>query len=188
VREECNYEKKTIDKFFDDINFNLKQFMRRRQVFGQNFLKKKLNEISEDKGRFVCLLGGKNTGKSLALNALSRDENESRAVILVSMRSGYSNIISGALAVIHENKDTLWKDSQAAMQALSMTVPKSKSLDSLLRDLSTKSDKAITLVVDEANMALAIDDYSSEEKMDQARATLSLFTMLTKEERMVRDY
>ena len=46
----------------------------------------------------------------------------------------------------------------------------------------------ITLVVDEANLPLTITDKTSEAKIEQVKAILSLFTTLTKQQKKVKFY
>ena len=46
----------------------------------------------------------------------------------------------------------------------------------------------ITLVVDEANLPLTITDKTSEAKIEQVKAVLSLFTTLTKQQKKVNDF
>jgi hypothetical protein len=56
-------------------------------------------------------------------------------------------------------------------------------LENLLEEMITKlPDEVITLVVDEANLPFTINGDSSVADIQQVKATLALFTKLTKEE------
>ena len=59
-------------------------------------------------------------------------------------------------------------------------------LKSLLEDMTQKlSSEVITLVVDEANIPLTINDETSEADIKEVKASLALFTKLTKQEQKV---
>ncbi len=60
-------------------------------------------------------------------------------------------------------------------------------MGSLLEEMVAENpEDIITLIVDEANLALTINEKTSETKIERVKAALSLFTSLTKQDKKVR--
>ncbi len=208
VKADCQNDEKEINQYLDEIKCKLKEFMEKNEVFNREDLKRGLRMVTEDKGNFACLLGGKSTGKSLVLNEFSREEVVNKKVIYIDLRMGYSSITDGFIDVIKKSKNQGWKDAisewavdnlenlplpigvKLDFSSLASLLKKEKDpvllLESMIGEMVSKSPKdAITLVVDEANLALTINDKTSEAKIEQVKAALSLFTRLTKQEKKV---
>ena len=213
VSQECECDQGKIDKYLENIFVRMNSFMKKNKVWDRAELMNGLNGATEIDGNFVCLLGGKSTGKSLVLKEFAREEKSNNNVIYIDMRSGYPSIVYGFTSVIK-------KSSNASLQKLAFTVLKTifstkaklkdifpntseialdfnplldlikeesdpnMVLESLLTGMAGKA-KMITLVIDEANLPLTIDSDTSETKIEQVKTTLALFTRLTKQERKV---
>ena len=62
-----------------------------------------LDETIRNKGEFICLLGGKSTGKSMLLKKFSIEKKDNRKVIYIDMRTGYATITDDFISVISAN-------------------------------------------------------------------------------------
>ena len=145
------------------------------------------------------------------LNEFSIQEKGKGKVIYVNLRKGYSSITHGFIEVIKKSnndawKETIWAFLKKGLQSkikvsgeveldLSSFIDVVRTekepisiLEGLLNDMTLKfPHEVITLVVDEANLALTINDKTSEAKIEQVKASLALFTSLTKEQKKVSD-
>ena len=211
VEADCDYDSEEINKYLQRIFENTQVFMNNNTVWDRKDLYSGLDQITEVKGNFACLLGGKSTGKTLVLNEFSTHEKGNRKVIYVNLRNGYSSITDGFVEVINKSKNEVWKEILWAFlkKGLQSKVKVSdeveldfssfidvvrtdkepiKILKSLLIDMTLRfPHEVITLVVDEANLALTINEDSSKEDIKQVKASLALFTSLTKEQKKVSD-
>ena len=168
-----------------------------------------------DEGSFVCLLGGKSTGKSLVLTRL---ENVTDAKVLKVNLRKTSNILIGLVTALHDRqrrgigqklmnlfasvfvdfasyymkmstkvlKEEFIKDEfdLTAYKKILMQEQDPAALPNLIDKLVGKLG-AITLVIDEANLALTISESTSAANVEATKEALALFTALTKEERKV---
>jgi hypothetical protein len=105
IEKECASDQSRIEEYIRNIFKQMNTFMKANKVWDRAELINGLNMTTETAGNFVCLLGGKSTGKSLVLDEFSRKENGSRNVIYVDMRSGYTSITHGFLSVISKGKN-----------------------------------------------------------------------------------
>ena len=153
------------------------------------------------------MLGGKNTGKSFVMEEMERLEKK---VFLVDLRRN-SDILSSLVDNLKERQLRFkltdfnnafvkviagivlkWTDdkvknivSQADyLKVVDALIKKPAALASVLQDLST-GFKGITLIVDEANIALTITDSTTEAKIDATKEALAILTRLTKQKQAV---
>jgi hypothetical protein len=181
VKADCQNDSIGIDKYLDAIESMMDVFMDRNEVFNREDLKHGLNEVTRKKGNFACLLGGKSTGKTLVLNEFSRKEVENKKIIYIDLRMGYSSITVGFVDVIKKSKNQEWKDAisewavdnlenlplptgvKLDFSSIASVLKKEKDpvllLESMIGEMVSKSSKdVITLVVDEANLALTVNE------------------------------
>ena len=207
VKADCENDEKAIDKYLFDIKDRMKCFMDKNEVFDREDLKRGLNYITEVKGNFACLLGGKSTGKTLVLKEFSRKEVKNRKVIYIDLRDNPS-IFYGFVESIKKSKNKSWIQGLEAffkrriqpvinndfeinfssfLDGIRMVEEEPiSSMGSLLEEMvAGNPEDIITLIVDEANLALTINEKTSETKIEQVKATLSLFTSLTKQDKKV---
>jgi hypothetical protein len=79
----------------------------RDEVWDRDELKRGIQNIIADRGKFVCLLGGKSTGKSLVLRyleKLSLEDCSMGTVLVVNLRREGSDILTGLIAVLEERR------------------------------------------------------------------------------------
>jgi archaellum biogenesis ATPase FlaH len=207
VRAHCH----DSDKCLEAIEHKMNDFMEKNEVFNRKDFKNALDEVTNEKGTFSCVLGGKSTGKSLVLRDLCRGEieNKKKKFIYVNLRKGYSSITEGFVEVIQNSNNPGWRkvleafltkgiqskvkisdkfevDFSSFLDGAKTAKGPVSILASLLDEMITESPAdIITLIVDEASLALTISDKASEEKIEQVKAALSLFTRLTKQEKKV---
>ena len=209
IERECESDQSRIDEYLENMESNMDAFMEKNTVWDRKELLRGLDDIARKKGNFVCLLGGKSTGKSLVLKEFSLEKKKNSKVFCIDMRSGYPSITYGFLSVIKKSNNAkviefllnLFKslvakvkmsqyieiDFNAFLDIVKTEKDPTSILESLLDDITDNlySGEVITLVVDEANIPLTINDNTSEAKIEQVKASLALFTRLTKQEKKV---
>jgi hypothetical protein len=94
IETECQSDPQKIDKRLEEIENEMDKFMEQNKVWDRKDLLQGLDDVARKKGNFVCLLGGKSTGKSLVLKEFSTQENKGRSIIYIDMRE-YSSILEG---------------------------------------------------------------------------------------------
>jgi hypothetical protein len=206
IEAECQSDPVKINNRLEEIENDMDTFMEKNKVWDRKDLIQGLEDVARKKGNFVCLLGGKNTGKSLVLRKFSEQEEvKNRKVIYVNMRTGYVSITYGVLTAINKSNYAKLKGIMLAFaqniisklkiapeiefdfiifQDYVKTTEKSphELLDNLLEEMMLQlPEEAITLVIDEANIPLTINDKTSEENIPEVKKTLALFTRLTKQ-------
>jgi len=173
--------------------------MNKRTVWDRYELVGKLQNLIQGRGQFLCLLGGKSTGKSLVFRDLMK--RNSNKVILVNLRK-HRSILSGLLEEL--NKPTIFSEGIKIVIASADDLVKKKfgvkfSLNSILSEKPMEQVPLLryfleeliqkgnltTLIIDEANSALTITERTSSESIESTKEMLRLFTFLTKEEKQV---
>ena len=203
-----------LDTNLKKIEKSAVAFMKLGQMWDRAELKSHLESIASSKGKFVCLLAGKSTGKSLILRNLEQDHMEK--VFVVNLRLHGPDILEGLRNVLQERKSYFSKSVEkmksvvfpavgAAMPSVGAAMPLgiggvvSKVIEELLKDddPATKTlsvlvnglikglGNNVTLIIDEANIAFNIKETTKEEKVESTKAALELFTFLTKEAQKV---
>jgi ABC-type Na+ transport system ATPase subunit NatA len=84
-------------------------------VWDRDELKCAIQDITADSGQFVCLLGGKSTGKSLVIRYFERLNLKGcnmGTVLVIDLRIEGSDILKGLMAVIDERPE-LYVDSKS---------------------------------------------------------------------------
>ena len=148
-------------------------------------------------GKFSCLLGGKSTGKSLVLKSIN-DSN----VFVVNLRKN-KNMLTGLIKTLQSKGFVAIQNIQQGILQATLKIigkgtgdkvdfqqlwddilGKPKSFE-LFQDIIlglVESLGTVTLIFDEANLALNIDDSTSSEYIESLKDALALFILLTKEE------
>lgn len=180
-------------------------------LWNRDELKSCLHNIVSDEGRFVCLLAGKSTGKSLVLKKLQEESPDK--VFVINLRLN-PNILTGLVKTLRDRQQ--WDMQEKAKEILVRVVtsfamqsnplvslvvkldevqkyfnvpharPDSEALPALINDL-VKGLGEITLVIDEANIAFTILSTTPYFEIKAVKEALALFTTLTKEQKKVSD-
>eukprot|EP01035_Chromulina_nebulosa_P031214 gene31214-41589_t len=180
LMEEVVEKATTVDETLEQIVQKAKSFMKSNQLWNGDKFQRALKDIVIQTGVFACVLGGKNTGKSLVMEALERQEKN---VYVVDLRRN-SNILSSLVEKLWERRlrykptdlnnaiikflaGVVYKWTDGKVEAVvSQTdyqmmvdalIKKPAALASVLEDLSIGSE-GLTLIVDEANIALTVKD------------------------------
>jgi KaiC/GvpD/RAD55 family RecA-like ATPase len=157
-----------------------------------------LDKIIGTKGTFVCLLGGKSTGKSLVLRHFEKKnltnvfvvdlrETEKGDIlkellrVLTNRKSFYIDLVNKSksiltlifLGLFYRNGPESYSEIFADFEKILGNEEAVESLPSLITELVKHRGK-VTLIIDEANIAFTITD-------DTTSAALALFTQLTKQ-------
>jgi AAA+ ATPase superfamily predicted ATPase len=161
-------------------------------------------------GNFVCLLGGKSTGKSFVIRHF--EENDRNTVFVVDLRKHGGDILKGLLQVLKERRNRyidLAKEIEgASILARALTIFTKnkyyseilkiiaelekvlgnelavKSLPSLIEELINHRGN-ITLIIDESNIAFNITKDTTTEEIKGLKEALAMFTLMTKQSRQV---
>ena len=180
---------------------NAENFIQSDEVWNRKELIASIENIIDGKGKFVCILAGKNTGKSLVLRNV--EKRFPAKVFAVDLRA-HPDILKGLIYTLRDRKKLGAKDKTISftvniisdvlkmiyrvltgdefVKYVNIVLAKSDH-----KDLATVLDElvaglgAITLVVDEANISLTISETTSEAKIDSTKQSLALFTRLTKQ-------
>ena len=208
LMEEVVENSSTVDETLELILQKADYFIQSNQLWNRDKFQRALKDIFNRKGIFACVLGGKNTGKSLVMQEMERLEKK---VFVVDLRRN-SNILGSLVEKLRERRLRFkptdfnnaiikflagavlkWTDgkvkdilSQADYQTVvDALIKKPAALASVLDDLSIGYG-GITLIVDEANIALTIQDSTTEAKIAATLEALAVFTRLTKQTKTVR--
>lgn len=201
-----------MDETLNSVIRDANAFMKSGEVWDREELVSFLEEIieSDDHCTFACILAGRSTGKTLVLNNLQRQFPET--FFCVDLRRKGSDILTGLVDVLEDkmslnpsNYKTLQNLLMQAIGATANFIVKSntpfdvdfrQSLD-IVRDSSSmrafevlieqliKKLGPITLVIDEANLALTIHERMTPDEIKATNQALAIFTSLTKVNRQV---
>lgn len=185
----------------------MRAFIDTRAVWGCEELETQLANLNEGTGTFACLLGGRDTGKSNVLRIFStKDKNNA---FIVDLRCGYSSITKGVIHVLAQSKNADLKhafkqvyniikrefgaltryesDPLIGFGRILVTYPSLQIylLHEVLSEMSKVVATPITLVIDEANILFSVDQYTSQERIHEARAILPMLIGLTRQDHKV---
>ena len=146
-------------------------------------------------GSFVCILGGKSTGKSKLVASLSAAYPAS--IIAIDCRNS-ANIVASLVAAIAAKEDGSMDTLKKVLLGVARDVAPSASntldaiytpgpaptLPQLIDTIIANAERPITIIIDEANIALSTS--GSAETLAATRAALALFTRITKQTLKVR--
>lgn len=204
-----------LNPYLNDIYQSSTAFVESNEIWDREELRKELNTIISMKGCMVCLLAGRNLGKSLIVQDL--DHRNLEKVFVVNLRE-HQHIADGLQITLqkhfHENENILQKLFGAAWKATHVKLPSAlkfveidsekflqhwqnkpivtdrassqkQTLHHLIEEM-TKELPNITIIIDEANI---IFDHSlhesSTESVEILKQALALFTCYTKEKHQV---
>jgi hypothetical protein len=110
IEKECESDTGRIDERLEEIETVVDSFIAKKDVWDRKDLLQELEVIARKKGRFVCLLGGKSTGKSLVLTNFSKQqEGKNRMVFYIDMRK-YPGIVQGLVDVLSRSNIEIFKN------------------------------------------------------------------------------
>jgi hypothetical protein len=127
-------------------------------------------------GTLMCVLGGKSTGKSFFLNQLESKYPEN--VFIINMRS-YKNIVPGLIDVIKRRQklktipDEFKRQLGKFLEAQGNDFSIMEALDRLLKYV-----KKVTIIIDEANLAMTFDE-NDHVKKAEAKFLAAVMTSMT---------
>eukprot|EP01035_Chromulina_nebulosa_P017047 gene17047-22556_t len=172
-----------IDSYLNDVYQASNNFIRSDKLWDRERLISIFKDyITSPPGSFVCVLGGKNTGKSFLLREIERMFPDK--VYIVNMRL-HDTIVGGLLSTL-KNKMSTNKDNVTIVKILKDILTtiwnnsnfKFKFGDVVDIDLMSLGN--INIVIDEANKPFTIIDNDPVE-VKACTKTLALFTQMTKE-------
>ena len=205
--EDVDENATTVDETLERIVQKAKSFMQSNKLWNRDKFQCTLKDIFNQKGVFACVLGGKNTGKSFVMQEMERLEQN---VFVVNLRRN-SNILESLLEKLRERRLRFkptdfdnafikilagvvykWTDGKVQdivnqidyQMVVDALIKKPAALSSVLEDISIGYG-GVTLIVDEANIALTIKDSTTAAEIKDTIEALAVFTRLTKETQKV---
>jgi hypothetical protein len=194
-----------LDENLKNMSDKAKAFIQSNEVWNRKELITSIESITEDKGKFVCILAGKSTGKSIVLSDI--EKRFPAKVFTVDLRA-HPNILTGLMWTLSDRqklditdklkkifnnvaskfamrlldiKNIITEDDLQKYLDIALSKPDTvKSLTKLIDELLTALG-GITLVIDEANIALTVSEVTSEADIKATKQALALFTRLTKQ-------
>ena len=205
--EDVDENATTVDETLERIVQKAKSFMQSNQLWNRDKFQCTLKDIFNQKGVFACVLGGKNTGESFVMQEMERLEQN---VFVVNLRRN-SNILGSLVEKLWERRLRFkltdfdnaiikilagvvykWTDGKVQdivnqtdyQMVVDALIKKPAALSSVLEDISIGYG-GVTLIVDEANIALTIKDSTTAAEIKATIEALAAFTRLTKETQKV---
>jgi hypothetical protein len=198
-----------VEVYLKNIKDTANIWMNEDNVCDRALLIAKINDILLQNGRFVCLLGGKSTGKSLLMRDFVKKRKEG-SVIRVNMRS-FSKDGNILVALLHElaratpktysdlMKEWLHPTVEAAASvgtsyltgeatavslpplfaSARLSTPESELLSRTLHFLGNKFKEPLTLVIDEANDAFTSHGEGQQQQRKRNTAKSDLEVLTT---------
>lgn len=187
--EDCGGNEIETAKYLNDIKQTAATFIcDHRNVWDGEELIGSLREIQRTDGNFVCLLGGKNTGKSLLMNHIAKKTD---STIVIDLRSN-PDIVDNLTKVLEEKGLIKYVNGAIEFANVYLTDDSDIKIPALQLSLERIIDGLIlmhgniTIVIDEANRTFTINPSLSEKDVvDKALVALELFTRLAKQEKRV---
>ena len=196
-----------FDQNLTEIIKKATTFVESKELWNREEIKSELDTILNGKSNFVCFLAGKSTGKSLIVKNFQNQYKEK--VFVVNLRQNL-NMLEALIDTLRKNeseisialKKFMIDSSTNVVEKITFETIKAEHLRSLVNYSSESTEQnafsklvnqlisklgVITLIIDEANLALNISDRTSMSDILVAKQALALFTTLTKEERKVFD-
>lgn len=187
-----------------------KAFLESDKVCNRKQFVSLLDDIVTQRGIFACVLSGKSTGKTIVLNDLQKRHPVSKVFCVdlrtcgSNILEGLVDVLQQKLScqdpnIISDNErnilsqiviDCVEKVMGVDVESSSVYIQQypdilgtmkdeHRMLKVLVTELIAKLGN-ITLIIDEANLALAIHDDTSAEDIKHTKNTLAFFTSLTK--------
>ena len=101
---------RNIEEYLNSIKFSAKDFIMKDEVYDREEILHSIRTLIRDSGNFVCLLGGKSTGKSLIFKHFEDPRNHEKhlSLINIDMRSYAEkrNILEALLKSLVKKKKT----------------------------------------------------------------------------------
>ena len=195
--EDVRGDTKELKKYLQDTVKRAQAYMKNQEdIWDRDELKDQLNRIIGTKGNFVCLLGGKSTGKSLVLRHFEKKNLSNVFIVnlrgtekvdilkellrvLTKRKSHYTDLVNKSksiLAIIfvglfNRNGSGSYSEILADFEKILGNEEAVESLPSLITELVKHRGK-ITLIIDEANIAFTITDDTTPEKIENLKAAL----------------
>jgi hypothetical protein len=187
-------ENLSTSEYLSKIAKSVKTYMLSDDFHDRESLIDSLREICNEAGKFVCLLGGKSTGKSTLLKKLAKESNGNVLYIDLRQSGAISTGLNIALAEMPRPKSEIDKIRKEILKAIEITVPwflKDEPEIITIRRIIGAMVKVygrITVIIDEANLAFNINErIAGFDQIKKTSEVLQLLTSLTKQESQVND-
>jgi hypothetical protein len=198
---DCEMLDVSINDYLQSCYSKAKSFYMSREVWDREDLMNELYSVSSEEGNFVCLLGGKDIGKSLVLNSMVN--NSETPMIYVDLREHGSNVetaiyteLTNMPTQLRNVNSFFTRESTISLLSTFSNAMLNINVSELLKtfDIETPNKRfanllksiaypnGLTVVIDEANIAFNVN---KESDIILAQNTMRLFTTLTKQNNVV---
>ena len=179
--KDVNGDESLLLAYFENINKKIMKFKNEKKLWDREDLMKGLSKSTNTKGNFVCILGGQSTGKSFVLHKFQ--ENAKNKVIIVDLRDDTNLVRCLTTAIGETSKSNMYYKifETLGLQLLNLSVKSRANVDidfkgiwekigkvasdetlsqilNQLADRLIESGSHLTIIIDEANRALTIND------------------------------
>jgi hypothetical protein len=198
AKKDLNGENTDVDKYLADVYTRAKQFAESEEVWDRTELKAAIEKVLNKRGAFACMLGGRDTGKTLVLKDIARSPRNDSKVGYIDLR-GNPDLLDNAIDLLSPDYDvradladmvntTGFTWGWRRLNSLSSIFDKprlknkpeifkiGKLLDALIE---SSKQRGVSVIIDEANIVF------QERNAEFAEDLLQLMTCLTKQTRQV---
>ncbi|RYG99497.1 hypothetical protein EON65_50220 [archaeon] len=201
ILKDANNNWRNFEPYLSGAHVAMRDFLYSGEVANRRNLKFTLDNLADTRGQYMILLGSKGLGKSTMLKEIEKrhcerifriDMRQNKDLIAglmgalkmqynyqqKSVRSVITSIVQGATMLFREY--TNLKDKK-----LTEKVTEEKNTLSFVLYQMIGQFGHITVIIDEANLPFSKPYINDEKDVAQAKATLELFTALTKQDKQV---
>jgi hypothetical protein len=198
AKKDANSRNTGVDEYLSNLNSRAKDFAESDEIWDREKLKTVIKSILPNKGAFTCVLGGKDTGKSLVVESIAKSMRNESKVIYIDLRKNPDllrntiNVLSpdnGVLAIIANMVKSVglnwgWGSLSSLENFFDMSplknIPDIEKVEMLLNAAIASSKGCnVTVILDEANIAF------QDKNSVFAASLLQLMTRKTKQKREV---
>ncbi len=208
-----NGEYSNFESYISSLEENQMDWFEKNTFYDRESILKSVNSIIHKKGQFVCLLGGKSTGKSQLWNHFTNPKNNAkhRSVILLDMRAfGDGDILNALLTNLKNTKSeevkqvlfdtvSIFAASYLALNVKDimmvnvndiLNVFRSKNIDEsqVIKELLGRFSILfgnLTVIIDEANLAFTEGIDRDPKRLMKAKRDMEVLTLLSKQLKQV---
>eukprot|EP01031_Cornospumella_fuschlensis_P042041 gene42041-51325_t len=201
ILKDVNNNWRNIEPYLSTAHCTMRDFLYSGEVANRKNLKFVLNSLADTRGQFMIILGSKGLGKSAMLKEIEKRHCE--RIFRIDMRQN-KDLVSGLMGALKMQYSYQQKSVRSVItsivQGLTMLLREYTSLkDKKLTEKVTEEKNTlsfvlhqmisqfghITIIIDEANLPFSKPYIHDEKDMAQAKATLELFTALTKQDKQM---
>lgn len=201
ILQDINKDWRSVEPYLSSAHTAIRDFLYSGEVADRKNLTFTLETLADTRGQYMIILGSKGLGKSTMLKEIEKRHCE--RIFRIDMRQN-KDLISGLMGALKMQYSYQQKSFQSVItsivQGVAMIFREYTNLkDKKLTEKVTEEKNTlsfllhqmigrfgpITVIIDEANLPFSRPYLQDENSVAQAKATLELFTALTKQDKQV---